>query len=370
MSPAEILREFSRLAAEPGGPAERAEALLARLQRVVPFDAGAISLLPPDEEAHVPLAGTGFDERVRDYLDSPALLADVELVGLRRSPRPVRLRDLPIPPSELVGWAEYLEPAGFRDGIAAALITAGGDYLGLLGLTTAAASQITDAARELLGLLATPIATGVDPWRSLAAIARVVEDATAGVVLTRSGAVQPLPGLPGHPLLTPGSGVLAAAVTQLAEGGSLVSFLAPRPLSAADGAAGDRAAGDRAAGDGAAGDGARTHVRVTVLAVPLDVRCLATAVVLTGPAGELHGLSAQELQVLGLLVTGASNERIAAALGITRRTVDGHVDHVRAKLAGRSRTAAAARALRLGLFVPPALFVRRSARAPEGRPPT
>jgi len=326
---------------------------------VVPFDAGAISLLPPDEDAHASLAGTGFDERVRDYLRSPALLADVERVGLRRSQRPVRLRDLLVAPSELVGWAEYLEPAGFRDGIAAALFTARGDYLGLLGLTTAAAGQITDSARELLGLLATPIATGVDPWRSLAAIARLVDHATAGIVLTSSGAVQPLPGLPGHPLLTPGSGVLAAATAQLAEGGSLVSFLAPVPARA----------GDRAAGDGAAGDGAWTHLRITVLAVPPDVRFVASAVVLAGPAGELHGLSAQELQVLGLLVTGASNERIAAALGITRRTVDGHVDHVRAKLAGRSRTAAAARALRAGLFVPPALFVRRTARAPEGRPP-
>jgi DNA-binding CsgD family transcriptional regulator len=73
--------------------------------------------------------------------------------------------------------------------------------------------------------------------------------------------------------------------------------------------------------------------------------------------------------VLGLLVTGASNEKIGVALGITRRTVEGHVDHVRAKFAARSRAAAAARALRLGLFVPPALFVRRSARAPQGRPP-
>ncbi|SFL09828.1 helix-turn-helix transcriptional regulator [Geodermatophilus ruber] len=354
MGPAEILREFTRLAAEPGGPAVRAEALLSRLQQVVPFDAGAISLLSPDQDAHATLFGSGYDERVRDYLDSPALLADLELVGLRRSHRAVRLGDLLVPPSELVGWAEYLEPAGFRDGVAAGLFTAEGHYLGLLGLNTEAAGRITDTARDLLGLLATPIATGVDPWRSLAAVARVVDHATAGTVLTPSGAVQPLPGLPGHRLLTPGSGVLSAATAQLADGGSLVSFLAPLPV---------------ATGAAAAGDGAGTHLRITALAVPPDVRRLATAVVLAGPVAELHGLSAQELQVLGLLVTGASNERIAAALGITRRTVDGHVDHVRAKLAARSRTAAAARALRLGLFVPPALFVRRSARVPEGRPP-
>jgi DNA-binding CsgD family transcriptional regulator len=355
MDRAEILREFTRLSAEPVGLVERAEAFLATLQRVLPVDAGVITLLPPDGDRYVSLARTGCDERVRDYLDGPALVADLDLIGLRRSHRAVRLRDLPVPPSELVGWAEYLEPAGFRDGVATGLFNAAGDHLGLVGLTTEAVRRITDTARDLLGLLATSIAIGLDPWRSLATIAGVVEHATAGIVLTASGAVEPLPGLPGHRLLTTGSAVLAAGASQLAEGGTHVSFLAPFPVTA---------------GDGAAADGRGSHLQITVLAVPRDVRHFAAAVVLAAPVRELHGLSAQELQVLGLLVTGASNERIAAALGITRRTVDGHVDHVRAKLGGRSRTAAAARALRLGLFVPPALFVRRSARAPEGRPPS
>jgi DNA-binding NarL/FixJ family response regulator len=56
--------------------------------------------------------------------------------------------------------------------------------------------------------------------------------------------------------------------------------------------------------------------------------------------------------VLGLLVTGASNDGSLGALRITTRTVELHVQHVRSKLAAPSRTAAAARALRLGLFVP------------------
>ena len=352
MNPAEIVRQFAGLAGEPGTPTERAEALLAQLRRVLRVDAGAISLLPSDHDAHASVARAGFDQRVVGYLDSPALLTDVELVGIRRSHRPLRLRDLPVPASEVVGWAEYLEPAGFRDGIAAGLFTAEGQYLGVLGLTTEAAGQITDAACDLVRLLTTPIAAGVDPLRSLATVARLIAHATAGVVLTPAGTVQPLPGLAGHRLLASGSGVLAAAAGQLAEGGSQISFLAPLQ---ADG--------------GAPGDGAETFVRITVLAAPPQVRRFATAVVLAGPAGDLHGLSAQELRVLGLLLTGASNERIAVALGITSRTVDGHVVRVRAKLAARSRTAAATRALRLGLFVPAALFVRRTARAPHGRLP-
>jgi DNA-binding CsgD family transcriptional regulator len=329
----EILREVAGIAAEPCTLAERAEALLAQVQRVVRFDAGFITLLSPDQELHVSLARSGYDERICGYLDSTSLLEDAELVGLRRSRRPLRLRDSPVPPSEMPGWAEHLEPAGFRDGVGVGLFASEGQYLGMLALHIQAADQVSEAARDLVGLLAAPIASGVDPLRSLATIAGLVHQASAGVVLARSGAVLPLPGLPAHRLLTPGSGALAAAAEQLAEGGPHASFLAPLPGA----------------------EGAKAHVRITALAVPPDLRLFAAAVVLVSPAGDLHGLSRRELQVLGLLVTGASNERIAAALGITAKTVAVHVEHVRAKLAAPSRTAAAARALRLGLFVPSSL---------------
>lgn len=351
MDPAEIVREFAGLATEPGAPAERAAALLERLHRVLRADAGLITVSGP--EGYATLARAGYDARVCGYLDGPAFGGDVELSGLHGAGRPLRLRDLPVPSTDLVGWVEYLEPAGFRDGVGVPLFAGPGRYLGVVGLTTAAEDGVTAEARDLLGLLATPIAAGVDPWRSLATLAGVVERATAGIVLTPPGHVRPLPGLPGHHLLDTGSDVLAAAVTQLGEGGSPISFLAPVTPNGA-----------------APAEDAGTHVRITALAAPPDARRFATAVVLASPAAQLHGLSPQELQVLGLLVTGASNERIGVALGITRRTVEGHVDHVRAKLAARSRAAAVARALRLGLFVPPALFVRRSARVPPGGMPS
>jgi DNA-binding CsgD family transcriptional regulator len=331
---AEILTDLTGLVAAPAGLNERAEALLAQLQRVVRFDAGVITLLAPDQDSHVPLARSGYDERASGFLDSTSLLADVELIGLHRSRRPVRLRDLPVSPSELVGFAEYMEPAGLRDGVCAGLFTPEGRYLGLLNLNTETADQVSEAARDLIGLLATPIAAAVDPLRSLSTIAGMVQHAVGGIVLNPSGGVLPLPGLPDHRLLATGSGVLAAATGQLAEGGPQASFLAPLPGT----------------------DGADSHARITVLAAPPDLELFAAAVVLVSPAGDLHGLSGRELQVLGLLVTGASNRRIAAALGITAGTVALHVDHVRTKLAASSRTAAAARALRLGLFVPSSLL--------------
>jgi DNA-binding CsgD family transcriptional regulator len=327
---AEILREITDIAAEPGTLPERAEALFAHVLRVGRFDAGWITLLPPGQDTHVSLVRSGYDDRTHGYLDGTSLLEDVELLGLRQSRRPIRLQDMPMPPSEFPAWAEYLEPAGFREGVSAGLFTPEGRYLGVLSLHTQATDQVSEATRDLVGLLATPIASAVDPLRSASTVAGIVQQATAGVVLAPSGAVLPLPGLPDHRLLTRGSEVLAAAAAQLAESGPYASFLALLPEP----------------------EGGTSHVRITVLTVPRDLRVFAAAVVVLSPAGNLHGLSQRELQVLGLLVTGASNERIAAALGITARTVEVHIDHVRTKLAASSRTAAAARALRRGLFVP------------------
>jgi DNA-binding CsgD family transcriptional regulator len=331
---AEILREATGIAAAPGSLAERAGPLLALMQRVTDFEAGFVALLPPGQRAHVPLSRHGYDDRTNGYFDGPEFLQDLELGGQRRTRRPVQHVDSLVPQAEIPVWADYLLPAGFRGALGVALFTPDGRYLGLLGVTTERATPTGPHACNLAELLAAQDAAAVDPLLSLATIAGMVQRATAGVVLAPSGAVLPLPGLPGSRLLAPGSGVLAAAGVQLAQGGPHASFLTPLP----------------------AADGAQAHARITVLAAPPDLRPFAAAVVLVSPAGDLHGLSGRELEVLGLLVTGASNQRIAVALGIRARTAAAHVDHVRAKLAAPSRTTAAARALRLGLFVPPSVL--------------
>lgn len=66
-------------------------------------------------------------------------------------------------------------------------------------------------------------------------------------------------------------------------------------------------------------------------------------------AAENHGLSRREVEVLGLLVTGETNQGIADQLFLAVRTVDRHVSNILAKLGVGSRTAATTYAFKHGL---------------------
>jgi DNA-binding NarL/FixJ family response regulator len=59
------------------------------------------------------------------------------------------------------------------------------------------------------------------------------------------------------------------------------------------------------------------------------------------------------MEVIGLLVQGLSNRRIASALRMTEKTASVHVSHILTKLAVGSRGEAVARAYEVGLARPP-----------------
>jgi DNA-binding NarL/FixJ family response regulator len=64
---------------------------------------------------------------------------------------------------------------------------------------------------------------------------------------------------------------------------------------------------------------------------------------LTRPArasvpGEVASLTTRERQVVGLVADGLANKTIAARLGISARTIEGHLNHIFAKLGVTSRT--------------------------------
>lgn len=62
------------------------------------------------------------------------------------------------------------------------------------------------------------------------------------------------------------------------------------------------------------------------------------------------GLSAREMEVLGLLADGLANKEIAQRLSVSPNTVKTHVARVLEKLGARRRTEALARARELGIL--------------------
>jgi DNA-binding CsgD family transcriptional regulator len=317
-------------AASGGTTSERVQALLEVLRQVVPFDAAFLAFADPLGHGYHSLVSVDLDGRALDFLSGPQVARDIEVTGTDRQRPPLGPSDLPYPAEELPTWAECLIPSGIQEGLGVALFAPGGRHVGHLAVLSGSRQPPSPATRRRLGRLTPILAQGIDPMRSLVAAARLVRGATAGVVLHADGGCQDLPGLQADALLVPRSPVLAAARERIGDGNVFSSFLWPL-------------------GGSHAPDG---HVRVTVLAAPEDAPPGLTAVALLSPATHLHGLTPRELEVLGLLVEGCSNHEVARALVVAPRTVAAHLEHILVKLGAPTRTLAAVRASRDGLYVP------------------
>jgi DNA-binding CsgD family transcriptional regulator len=321
---------LAEVAASPGTMSQRAQALLESLRRIVPFDGAWLALADPLGHGYHSLASVDLDAATVELLSGPLTARDIEATGTDRARPPSSPSDLPYPAEGLPTWNECLVPSGIHEALTLALFAPAGRHVGFLALLSESRQPLSPATRRRLGRLAPVLAHGIDPMRSLIIAARLVPAATAGVVLRADGGCQALPCLPADALLVPRSPVLAAARERLGDGQVYSSFLWPVGGSHAPGG----------------------HVRVTVLAAPEDVPPGLIGVALLSPATDLHGLTPRELEVLGLLVEGCSNQEIARTLVVAPRTVAAHLEHVLGKLGAPTRTLAAVRGERDGLYVP------------------
>jgi DNA-binding CsgD family transcriptional regulator len=325
--------EFTGIAASAGTLPDRAGALLRMLGRLIPSDGAWLALAEPSSGLFTTIASVALDDGVLQWLAGPVTAREVEAVGLTGVRPPMSPSDLPYPAEDLETWSECLLPAGYREGLGVGLFT-GGRHVGHVGLLHGVPEPPSPAARRLLARLAPVLACAVDPMRAMLVLAHVVRGVTGGVVMRADGTTGGLPGLADDPLLTTGSPVVLAARARIASGQVWSSFLWP-------------------CGGGHAPDG---HARITVVASAEDVPRTVVGVITVSLAGDLHDLTARELQVLGLLVEGCSNREVARALRVAERTVAAHIEHILVKLSVATRTLAAVRAEREGLYVP-----RRSA---------
>jgi DNA-binding CsgD family transcriptional regulator len=328
----EVAMEVAALADLPVSLAERAEAILLPLRQIIPFEAVRIALLDPHLRQHEPLSCHGYNDHIRAYMATPEDYDEIESLGMHGT-TPLRIQDLPVPAQEIPTWTEMFRPAGFLEGLGVGLVTRGGRQVGMLGLNTDRAEHPSRAARNLVQMLAPTIAYALDPLRSLAVLARIVQDMAAATVLTASGETLPLPGLPTHPLLEGRSAVLSAEIAHLGGTPDYATFLAPydRPPAEAG------------------------QVRITLVGCDgCPPRHLRTVVAVSAP-GDLRGLTGTELEILGALIDGATVASIAVARGLPVNVVASHLERIQIKLAVPDRITAALRAAREGLYVPPGL---------------
>jgi hypothetical protein len=246
--------------------------------------------------------------------------------------------ELPVPLLDTLAWGEYLWPAGFRASVGVGLFARGGRHVGHVTLLTESPSGLTAVDRDALGSVTPLIAHAVDRMRSISAVTQIVRGASAGVVLTRTCNVLPLDGLPGHPLLGSQGPVPTVAADRLACGDTHATFLCPAP--------------DGPDPDGGAPD---AFVRVTVLDCAGRRLDHLLGVVVLCPPGNLRGLDGTDLRILGMLAEGWSNSRITEAVGLTRPAVDDRIARIVEALDAPGITGAAVRAVRDGLYIPPAL---------------
>jgi hypothetical protein len=215
--------------------------------------------------------------------------------------------------------------------VASPTFPSNGRHIGSLGLFCADPSRPSPADRSIIAAITTVIADDLDRTQDIAETARIVEQASAGVVLTRGGDVLPLPGLPDDRLLVRGSPILAVAADELANSSAYTTFLAPAPDSDAE-----------------------QLIRVTALDFTRpDLDHLAAAVV-SCPPGDLHGLTVLDLRVLGLLVEGVTDiPALGHALHVDTAAVADALGRSLAALGTSDLTAATVRALRSGMRIPP-----------------
>ncbi|UXN24395.1 LuxR C-terminal-related transcriptional regulator [Curtobacterium flaccumfaciens] len=321
---------FTEIAARPGPVRDRAQALLDELHHHIPFDGAWMALTERGGTGYSAIASTDLDESSVRYLSGPEMARDIERTGADRARPPTSLSDLPYSSADLQTWAECLLPAGFHEALSVALFEDGGRHVGFMTVLFRSAAPPSQTLRRRLARLMPNLASAIDPVRSLAASAAFVSGAGSGVVLLPGYGVARIPGLSDDALLATDSALITAARDAIDEGHSYATFLWPR--------------GSRQSPDG--------YMRATVLAFERDLIAVACGVVMLSPAGHLRGLTPRELEVLGHVIEGCSNLEIARALAIAPRTVAAHLEHILAKLDATSRTLAAVRAERAGLYLP------------------
>jgi DNA-binding CsgD family transcriptional regulator len=292
---------------------DAAEPLLTALAEMASCDSALLAVVDGATGRHRLLANVGYPEAVAEFVvesypGSCPGYAFTRGVGL-----PVRMCDIPFDYRQTRAYCEVLGPAGFHEGVTVPLRSGGGEYTGLLTLSSIDRRPASAEALVALSALSSRLASVTRPRRAGAEALFVRAGEVLVTVATGPGRVHLPPGADDDLPLT------------------RVELLAVARLTA-------RSRRDRV--------GFFHHDR--------QRRWWAVRAQRTAPAGPTvpdvvltvreqeppHGLTVRELEILTLMVRGLPNAEIAARLHTSISTVKTHVEHILAKLGSTSRAGA------------------------------
>jgi DNA-binding CsgD family transcriptional regulator len=322
----DALSRVARAASDALPPAARAGQVLEALQGIVPSVCAQLTRWDPVEQRHSTLASHGYAGALLDHLAGPTFEGELTELGMHRSRRPMRMRDLPGDPGDLATVAEVLWPAGFQEGLSMCLVTRAGHYAGILNLSTDDRRYPDDRANEVIAALNETLANVVDATQTARTLASLLDPGTPALALAPDGTPVELAGSDRGPALAEGSALLAALAGQVPRDGHERRFVWP--------------------------DDANGWYRVRIVPCLDEASGRSLSLVTVRPGAHVLGLTRREIEVLTQLASGASNPAIAKELHVSPRTVATHVEHILEKLDVSTRAAAVGRAVREALLLP------------------
>jgi DNA-binding CsgD family transcriptional regulator len=292
---------------------DAAEPLLAALAQLTSCDSALLAVVDGATGRHRLLANVGYPEAVAAFVVEAYPRSCPGYAFTRGVGLPVRMCDIPFDYRETRAYSEVLAPAGFHEGVTVPLRSGGGQYTGLLALSSVGRRPASAEALVALSALSPRLASVTGPHRAGVRDLFVRDGEVLITVATGPGRVHLPPGADDDLPLTRAELLAVARLTARSRRDRVGFFHQDRQR---------RWWAVRAQRTGSTGPG-----------VP--------DVVLTAREQDPpHGLTARELEILTLMVPGLPNAEIAARLHASVSTVKTHVEHILAKLGSSSRAGA------------------------------
>lgn len=301
------------------GSEERGSAgayILERLGGVVHADAAAILGWNPVARHHVLVSNVEYAPSTLLGLSEPYTDTDPhhEMLACKQ---PLRFADLPYDYRTSEFYEDVLGPAGFRDGLTTCLFGQSGDYVGMVHMSSGTRGTFDRRHSLLLKTIAPSIGRLCSPVRP-----RLTADTSSIAYMDGTGRSHAWGRCPA-PVVCDEPEFILATARFLNSGRE--SFIGLWPTATS-----------------------WLRVRMDRVDEPLWGPGV-VALVATTPTRVPYGLTGREVDILTGVAHGMSNQQIASRYGISVRTTTAHVEKILHKLAERSRTGAAVRAIEEGL---------------------